>query len=86
MIDLLGNATIGNDHFDTLGKQKKKKEQWTKSAASPPGSIPVLPMASPCLALNYTIMLNGYSQWLNIKGKKRRDIISIDISDTGLQS
>ncbi len=21
------------------------------------------------IALNYTVMLNGYSQWLNIKGK-----------------
>ncbi len=32
-------------------------------------------------------MLNGYSQWLNIKGNKQfyRDI-SIDISDAGLQS
>ncbi len=32
-------------------------------------------------------MLNGYSQWLNIKGEKQfyRDS-SIDISDAGLQS
>ncbi len=22
------------------------------------------------IAVNYTVMLNGYSQWLNIKGKK----------------
>ncbi len=22
-------------------------------------------------ALNYTVMLNGYSQWLDIKGKKK---------------
>ncbi len=31
-------------------------------------------------------MLNGYSQWLNIKVKKLfyRDISSIDISDAGL--
>ncbi len=38
--------------------------------------------------LNYTVMLNGYSQWLNIKGEKQfyRDISSIDISDAGLQS
>ncbi len=40
------------------------------------------------IALNYTVMLKGYSQWLNIKGKKQfyRDISSIDISDAGLQS
>ncbi len=40
------------------------------------------------IALSYTVMLNGYSQWLNIKAKKRfyRDISSIDISDAGLQS
>ncbi len=40
------------------------------------------------IALNYTVMLNGYSQWLNIKGGKLcyRDISSIDISDSGLQS
>ncbi len=39
------------------------------------------------IAVNYTVMLNGYSQWLNIKGKKLfyRDS-SIDISDAGLQS
>ncbi len=39
------------------------------------------------IALNYTVMLNGYSQWLNIKGEKLfyRDI-SIVISDAGLQS
>ncbi len=38
------------------------------------------------IALNYTVMLNGYSQWLNIKGEKQfyRDISSIDISDAGL--
>ncbi len=23
------------------------------------------------IALNYTVMLNGYTQWLNIKGKKQ---------------
>ncbi len=35
------------------------------------------------IAVNYTVMLNGYSQWLNIKGEKLfyRDISSIDISD-----
>ncbi len=35
------------------------------------------------IALNYTVMLNGYSQWLDIKGEKQfyRDISSIDISD-----
>ncbi len=40
------------------------------------------------IALNYNVMLNGYSQWLNIKGKKQfyRDFSSIDISDAGLQS
>ncbi len=40
------------------------------------------------IAVNYTVMLNGYSQWLNIKGKFffYRDISSIDISDAGLQS
>ncbi len=39
------------------------------------------------IAVNYTVMLNGYSQWLNIKGKNiYRDISSIDISDAGLQS
>ncbi len=39
------------------------------------------------IAVNYTVMLNGYSQWLNIKGKKLfyRDISSIDISDAGLK-
>ncbi len=40
------------------------------------------------IALNYTVMLNGYSQWLNIRGKKEqfpRDISSIGISDTHLQ-
>ncbi len=50
IIDLLGNATIGNDHFGTLGRQKKKKKKNTgqraKSAARPPGNVPVLPMAS----------------------------------------
>ncbi len=40
------------------------------------------------IAVNYTVMLNGYSQWLNIRGKKLfcRGISSIGISDTGLQS
>ncbi len=40
------------------------------------------------IALNYTVMLNVYSQWLNIKREKQfyRDISSIDISDAGLQS
>ncbi len=39
------------------------------------------------IALNYTLMLNGYSQWLNIKGGKLfYNISSIDISDAGLQS
>ncbi len=43
------------------------------------------------IALNYSVMLNGYSQWLNIKGKKLfyRDmnaISSIDISDACLQT
>ncbi len=40
------------------------------------------------IAVNYTVMLNGYSQWLNIKVKKLfyRDISSTDISDAGLQS
>ncbi len=39
------------------------------------------------LSLNYTVMLNGYSQWLNIKEENYFiDISSIDISDTGLQS
>ncbi len=35
-----------------------------------------------------SVMLNGYSQWLNIKGGKQfyRDISSIDISDAGIQS
>ncbi len=33
------------------------------------------------IAVNYTVMLNGYCQWLNINGKKLfyRDISSIDI-------
>ncbi len=26
------------------------------------------------ISLNYTVMLNGYSQWLNIKGKKNNFI------------
>ncbi len=35
---------------------------------------------------NYTVMLNGYSQWLNIKGIfSYQDISSIDITDAGLQ-
>ncbi len=40
------------------------------------------------IALDYTVMLNGYSQWLKIKGEKLfyRDISRIDISDAGLQS
>ncbi len=39
------------------------------------------------IALNYTVMLNGYSQWLNIREKKiPRDISSIGINDTRLQS
>ncbi len=31
------------------------------------------------IAVNYTVMLNGYTQWLNIKGEKQfhRDIIYI---------
>ncbi len=35
------------------------------------------------IAVNHTVMLNGYSQWLNINGKKQfyRDISSIDIRD-----
>ncbi len=35
------------------------------------------------IAVNYTLMLNGYSQWLKLF---YRDISSIDISDAGLQS
>ncbi len=33
-------------------------------------------------------MLNGYNQWLNIRGGKQlyKDISSIGITDTGLQS
>ncbi len=40
------------------------------------------------IALNYNVKLNGYSQWLNIKGEKLfyRDISGIDISDAGIQS
>ncbi len=40
------------------------------------------------IALNYTEIINSYSQWLNMNGKKQlyRDISSIDISDAGLQS
>ncbi len=38
-------------------------------------------------ALNYTVMLNGYSQWLNIKKEQfPRDISSIGITDSHLQS
>ncbi len=29
------------------------------------------------IALNYTVMLNGYSQWLNIKGKNLKFSIFI---------
>ncbi len=39
------------------------------------------------ISLNYTVMLNGYSQRLNISKKKKnipRDISSIVISDTSL--
>ncbi len=38
------------------------------------------------IALNYTVMLNGYSEWLNIKVKKLFyiDISSIDINDACL--
>ncbi len=38
------------------------------------------------IALIYTVMLNGYCQWLNIKVEKQfyRDISSFDISDAGL--
>ncbi len=36
------------------------------------------------IAVNYTVMLNGYSQWLNIKGKNNFIESSIDISDAGL--
>ncbi len=40
------------------------------------------------ISLIYTVILNGYSQKLNIKGEKQfyRDISGIDISDAGLQS
>ncbi len=39
------------------------------------------------IALNYTVMLNGYSQWLNIKGKTIlfcliRVFLSIDSTKT----
>ncbi len=35
------------------------------------------------IALIYTVMLNGYSQWLNVRGEIfHGDIGSIDISDT----
>ncbi len=47
IIDLLGNATIGNYHVGKLGRQKKKNTgQRAESAARPPGNVPVLPMAS----------------------------------------
>ncbi len=36
------------------------------------------------IALSYTVILNGYSQWLNIKGKNYFKT-HIDISDAGLQ-
>jgi len=39
------------------------------------------------IALNYNLMLNGYSQWLNIRGKFCIGKSAlIGISDTGLQS
>ncbi len=40
------------------------------------------------IALSYTVMLNGFSQWIHIQGKKQfyGDISSIDSSDAGLQS
>ncbi len=40
------------------------------------------------IALNYTVMLNDFNQWLNIRGKNlfHRDISIIGINDTGLQS
>ncbi len=39
------------------------------------------------IALNYTVMLNGYVQWLNIRGKKQfpRDISSTGISPEPLK-
>ncbi len=38
------------------------------------------------IALNYTVMLNGYSQWLNIRGRNQfpRDKGIINISDARL--
>ncbi len=40
------------------------------------------------IAVNYTVMLNGYSQWLNIKGEKKFIETSVVLisSDAGLQS
>ncbi len=38
------------------------------------------------MALNYTVMLNGYSQWLNMGGGFYREISSIGIIDTDLKS
>ncbi len=38
-------------------------------------------------ALNYNVKLNGYSQWLNIRGEMFiGKSVLIGISDTGLQS
>ncbi len=79
IIDLLGNATIGNDHFGTLGRQnkqtkkiiiKKKTGQQAKSAARPPGNDPVLPMASPRLVTSYLWMIlvkfSNLNSWVNV--------------------
>ncbi len=40
------------------------------------------------IALNYNVKLNGYSQWLNIRGNFFfiGKSVLIGISDTGLQS
>ncbi len=40
------------------------------------------------IAFNYNVMLNGYSQWLNIRGGGILigKSVLIGISDTGLQS
>ncbi len=39
------------------------------------------------IALNYTVMLNGYSQWINIRVKKipRASVVLVSV-DTGLES
>ncbi len=39
--------------------------------------LPKRRLKLPLIAFNYTVMLNGYSQWLNIKRKKlfHRDIL-----------